>query len=118
MKSNKYTEALDGALKSLKDISSTEAIIGDPILTPSGSTVIPVSKVTVGILSGKGEYGEVKIFSRNKNYPNSNALGGVASVVPIGFLVEEKSKIKYLSCPKDCMDKTLEVLTGLLNDKE
>lgn len=118
MKNNKYTEAIEGALKSLKDISTTEAIIGNPILTPSGSTVIPISKVTVGLVSGKGEYGEVKIFSRNKNYPNSNASGGVASVVPIGFLIEEKSKIKYLSCPKDYIDKTLETLSGLLNDKK
>lgn len=118
MKSNKYTEALEGALKGLKDISTTEAIIGNPILTPSGSTVIPVSKVTVGLIGGKGEYGEVKIFSRNKNYPNSNAAGGIASVVPIGFLIEEKSKIKYLACPKDYMDKTIEALTGLLNDKK
>lgn len=116
MKNNKYkyTEIINDALKGISDFTSGNVIIGDPIITPNGSTVIPVSKVTVGLLSGMGEYGEIKLFSSNKDYPKSNAGGGVVSVKPFGFLIEKGKSVKFVSTPDDYMDKTLNAVVDFL----
>lgn len=112
-----YSETINDALKSIKDFSNGNCIMGNPIITGEGSTVIPVSKITVGLLSGKGEYGEVKIFKPNKNYPNTNAGGGIVSVKPFGFLVEKKGRIKFISTPIDYIDKAMDYLVNMVEDK-
>ena len=45
--------------------------IGTPIPLEDGSLIIPVSKTLIGYLSGGGEYGQVKLFDKNKPF-----LGG------------------------------------------
>ena len=83
-------------------------------LTPSGTTVIPVSKVTVGFLSGDGEYGQIKIFQPNKNYPSSTASGGVAAVRPCGFLIEKGKTVKYIDCPDNVFEKAIDTFDHLV----
>lgn len=118
MKNNKYANVFNDALKTMEGFASGNVVLGSPVVTPSGTTVIPVSKVTVGMISGKGEYGEVKLFSLNKNYPESNAVGGIATVKPVGFLVETSNKMKFISCPQDALDKTMESIYNLLEKQK
>lgn len=117
MRNNKYSETINDALKSVKEFSNGNVVIGDTLVTQSGTTIIPVSKITVGLLSGTGEYGEVKVFSLNKNYPKSNAGGGVITVKPFGFLIEKGKKIKFLSVPSDYLDKAFDSIVSFLDDK-
>ena len=50
-------EILKNSIESMKDIAGVSTIIGDPINTPSGTIIIPVSKVSMGIASGGLDYG-------------------------------------------------------------
>ena len=52
MAENKQSEIIKTALDSIKTIIDANTVIGDPIVTPSGTTIIPVSKITVGYASG------------------------------------------------------------------
>ena len=56
-------------VKSIKDfgeILSANSVIGSPVKTDDGNTIIPVLKVTVGYLGGGGEYGDIKLFSKER----------------------------------------------------
>lgn len=117
MKNNIYSEILNDAIKSIGGVSDSVSVIGEPIVTKSGTTVIPISKITVGLISGTGEYGKVKVFSCNKNYPKSNAGGGVVSIKPFGFLVEKGKRITFLSAPTDYVDKAMDAALSILEDK-
>ena len=44
------------AMESLQSLVETNTIIGDPIETPDGSTIIPVSKVGFGFAAGGSEF--------------------------------------------------------------
>lgn len=116
MKSNIYTDAVSNLLTGIKELTDSNMVFGNPIILKSGTTVIPVSKVTIGLISAKGEYGEIKIFQSNKNYPNTGGGGGIVSVKPCGFLIEKNKSIKYISCPQDYMDKTIETITSFLEN--
>lgn len=119
-KIGKKEKLISETMKNINLLSDADIIIGKPFATPSGTTVIPVSRVTVGFLSGDGEYGQVKIFQPNKNYPSSTASGGVASVTPCGFLVEKEGSVSFLNCPDNVFDKALDFVDkviGELNEK-
>lgn len=45
-------EILGISMEKIKEMADTSAIIGDPITTPDGTTVIPISKVSYGFASG------------------------------------------------------------------
>ena len=72
-------ESLDG----IKSFADLEKVIGKPINTPSGVTIIPISKLTVGFLGGGIDYGQKKI-SHAQNFGGGSGTG--ISVTPIAFL--------------------------------
>ena len=66
-------------------------VVGDPIVTNPGTTIIPISKISVGIASGGVDYN-----SKQENAParpqNFGGGGGTGmSVVPVGFLVVDSN---------------------------
>ena len=87
------SELIGNSLTSLKELSDSETIVGSPIVTASGVTVIPVSKLSMGFVGGGLDYGkkikakpDVKEYSEGK--PNFGGGGGTGvSLVPVAFLV-------------------------------
>ena len=53
---SKVKSIIDDTFTQIKSISSSKTIMGDPIISPLGTTIIPVSKATVGFVLGAGEY--------------------------------------------------------------
>ena len=107
MAENKISDMIAQALKSVREIIDVNTSIGDPIVTESGTTIIPVSKISVGLASGGLDYfsknGQVKSDSvkpdssapkgyATKNAPLFGGGGGTGiSVIPVGFLVVDKA---------------------------
>ena len=86
------TEVLKEVLGGVEKTLDTDSVIGSPI--GNGSiTVIPVSKKTVGFGSGGGEL-ENKSFKK-KDFP-LGAIGGGASIQPLGFLVLDGYDVKFI----------------------
>ena len=56
MAENKQSEIIRTSLESIKTMLDANTVLGEPITTPSGVTIIPVSKVTVGYASGGLDY--------------------------------------------------------------
>lgn len=116
MRNNKNTN-IDKKTNISETYLNPKEIIGDPIITPSGTVILPVFKVLKGICKGIGEYGEVKVFSPNKSYPKTDAEGGIVSVKPCGFLIEKKGNVKFISVPETYMDKTMDAIIDFIGSK-
>ena len=43
-------------LESIRDMIDVNTVVGEPIATSDGSTVIPISRVSFGFVAGGGEY--------------------------------------------------------------
>ena len=71
------------ALENIKDMIDVNTVIGDPLVTGSGSTVIPVSKVSFGFVAGGGEC----MAKAEPNKPFAGGSGAGVSLQPVGFLV-------------------------------
>ena len=105
---------INETLKNFACLSDANSVVGSPITADNGVTIVPVSKMTVGFLSGGGEYGEIKIFGGNKNYPLTSGSGGIVTVKPSGFIVVENSGVKFISCPEDYIEKGMDELFKMI----
>ena len=48
-------------MESLKDMVDVNTIVGDPVETPDGTVIIPISRVSFGFASGGGEIGRAHV---------------------------------------------------------
>lgn len=95
MAENKLTEIIQASLEEIKQVVDANTIIGTPINTPSGTTIIPVSKVMVGFATGGLDYlgKNMKRVADSTQAPSQlkNNFGGGGgtgvTVNPVGFLV-------------------------------
>lgn len=99
-------------LTSLVDVNT---VIGKPVVTASGAQVIPVTKVTMGYLSGGGEYGEVKKIEDGECLPFAGGAGTVINVKPAGFLIDDGVECRLVRITDDPLDGLIEKASDLLN---
>ncbi len=96
MAETKITGIIESSLEQIRNVVDANTIIGDPIMTPGGTTVIPVSKVMVGFASGGVDYlgKNMKRMADNQatrpaalttNFGGGGGTG--VTVQPVGFLV-------------------------------
>ncbi len=83
MSENKMSDIIKASMDGIKSFTDMETVIGNAITTPSGVTVIPVSKVAMGIATGGIDYGG----GRQETDQNFGGGGGTGlAITPIAFL--------------------------------
>ena len=120
MAESKINDIIKVSLEKINDIVGAETIIGSPIETAGGTTIIPVSKVAVGFASGGLDYDADKQDKDKKPSLLASASfsggGGTGiSVSPIGFLVVGKDgRVELLTVDNpnagDTVDKLVSVI--------
>lgn len=113
MSENKISDMIRTSLENIKDIVDANTVIGDPITTPTGTVILPVSKVTVGIASGGFDY-----TSKKDNAPKTPNFGGGGgtglSVIPVAFMViHADGEVELLSIQNVGGNDTVNAIVGL-----
>ena len=90
-------------------------VIGKPVQTASGAQVIPFTKVTMGYLSGGGEYGDVKKIEDNECLPFAGGAGTVINVKPAGFLIDDGKEFRIVRVTDDALDGLIEKAGDLMS---
>ncbi len=81
----------DNSMKNLKTLVDADSVIGEPIVTPDGTMIIPVSKVSFGFASGGSD-----LASKSPKDVFGGGSGGGVTIQPICFLVVAKGEVKIL----------------------
>ena len=143
MAETKVSGIIANALEDIRTVVDANTIIGTPIETNSGTTIIPVSKVSMGIASGGVDYlpknrdkdGAKTVKSSTPCFGGGGGTG--ISVTPLCFLVVDKngkvttlninnptgtnaavSTIDSISSLLDKAPETIEKIKGLFSKKE
>ena len=83
---SKQNDIIKTTLDSIKGIVESNTVIGEPVNTPAGITIIPVSKVSLGFASGGLDYSSKKEqAAKEGNFGGGSGTG--VSVTPMAFLV-------------------------------
>ena len=95
-------------MKKIKELVNANTIIGDPITTPDGTTVIPVSKVAYGFASG----GSDLPTKQDTRESFGGGSGAGVSIQPIGFLSITKGNVKFI--PIEKYDGAADRIVGMI----
>lgn len=112
-KNEKLNALIDASTDKLDALADTNIVIGKPILTASGFQVIPFSKVTLGNLSGGGEYGDVKVVKETDAFPFAGGYGSVVSMKPMGFILDDGKTCRILRVTDEPLDNLVEKISEI-----
>ena len=115
-KNQKINRLIDLSVENLNGLADVNMIIGKPIITASGFQLIPFSKVTMGNLSGGGEYGDVKIVKETDALPFAGGGGAVVSMKPMGFLIDDGKSCHILRVTEEPLDNLIERASEIVHD--
>ena len=115
---------LQNAIGELKELVGADTIIGSPVSAGANTTVLPVSRVSMGFVSGGGEYGTrspiVKsgyMLEGTRPYPFTGAVTAGISAVPVAFLAITDGEVRVLPAMHDePIGRILAALPGLLSE--
>ena len=118
-------------MESIKEMVDVNTIVGDPVETPEGTVIIPISRVSFGFASGGGDFvndvdhrnqgsGE-DIAKKEEKFPFAGGTGAGVSVQPVAFMVVGKGQMKLMPVDQranmidNLINMTPKVLNGLQN---
>ena len=108
--SQKLPNMLESTIQKIREMLDVNTVVGTPITTPDGVTIIPVSKVSVGFGGGGSDFA-----SRNTENPFGGGVGGGVKVSPVCFLVVKDGNVRMLSVPTPA-NSTTERIVEMLPD--
>lgn len=81
---------LEKTIAKIREMVDVNSVIGQPITTPDGVTIIPVSKVSVGFGGGGSD------FANSSNDSFGGGAGGGVKVIPICFLIVKDGNVRMM----------------------
>ncbi len=91
---NPIGELMESTMENVRNILKVDTVVGDPIFTPDGITLVPVSRISVGFGGGGVEFSNKK-GGENRPYGGGNATG--VKIDPIGFLVIKEGNVRMIN---------------------
>ena len=114
-KSNPLSELMRATMEQLRAVADANTIIGAPIQA-EGVTLIPVSRLSLGVAGGGTE------FSTKKQPAGENSFGGgsgaSAKLEPVAFLVVRGDSVKLLPVappPATTVDRVIETVPEVVD---
>ena len=121
--SQKLPNMLETTIQKIREMLDVNTVVGTPITTPDGVTIIPVSKISVGFGGGGSDFA-----SKNTENPFGGGVGGGVKVSPVCFLVVKDGNVRMLSVPVpanstterivEMLPDTLDKITAYLDSKK
>lgn len=93
--SQKLPNMLESTIQKIKEMVDVNSVIGTPITTPDGVTIIPVSKVSVGFGGGGSDF-TTKSSRPGEDNPFGGGTGGGVKVTPICFLIVKDGAVRMM----------------------
>ena len=94
MDNNPISQLMQTTMDNVKNVLKVDTVVGDPIITPDGITLVPISKISLGFGGGGVEFGAKKAGD-DRPYGGGNATG--VKIEPIGFLVIKEGTVRMIN---------------------
>ena len=105
---------MQDAMAKVREMVDTNTIVGQPITTPDGVTLIPISRVSFGFGSGGGTYGQT-----SERFGGGGGAG--VKIDPVAFLVikDGQTRMVPVAVPATAtVDRVLEMAPQLIDRVE
>ncbi len=126
-KNHPINDLMSTTLEKIQDMVKANTIVGQPITTPDGVTLIPVSKLSLGFASGGSDF-----IPKNHKSGDSNTFGGGAgagiNITPVAFLIIRGESVRLLNVDPpaantvdriiDAVPEVVDKVTDFLNKRK
>ena len=107
---------LENTIAKIREMVDVNSVIGNPITTPDGVTIIPVSKVSVGFGGGGSDFTTKNPGSGEM--PFGGGAGGGVKVSPVAFLVVKEGSVRMIPMAEPAnttVDRVVEMIPDTLD---
>ncbi len=105
---------MDTTMQKIKEMVDVNTIVGDPMTTPDGTTIIPISKVSFGFASGGAD---IATKNQTNNQPFAGGSGAGITITPIAFMVVSGADIRLIHVANNVttVDKIVEMVPEIID---
>ena len=89
-KKNTLSELMDTTMSKIHEMVDSNAIVSEPIVTPDGVTVIPISRLSFGFGSGGSDYGK-----ESDKFGGGGGAG--VKIDPVAFLIVRNGQTNLMT---------------------
>ena len=114
-KKTPLSDLMRATMEKVHEMVDTNTIVGQPITTPDGVTLIPISKVSFGFGSGGGDYGT----KPSEKFGGAGAAG--VKIDPVSFLVVKDGTVRVLPVavpPAGPVDRIVDMVPDVIDKVE
>ena len=107
-------EFLQTSMAKIKEMVDVNTIVGDPVTTPDGVTLVPVSRVSFGFGGGGGD-----LVKQRSGFAGGS--GAAVRIEPIGFLVIRNGIVNMLNIQPpaaNTFDRIVDLIPQLMDKAE
>jgi len=114
MEKRPISDLMETTMQKVKEMIDANTIIGEPVTTGDGVTLIPVSKVSFGLLGGGSDFAK-------KQEPKDAFGGGIGAgvkVEPVAFIIARSDSVRllHISPPATTtVDRIIETVPELID---
>ena len=114
-KNSPLRDVMNSTMEKVREMVDANNIVGAPITTPDGVTLIPISRVSFGFGSGGGDYGK-------QGQTNFGGGGGAGvKIDPVAFLVIKDGTTRMLpvaAAPMNTVDRIVDMAPEIVEKVE
>ena len=110
-------DIMETTMQKIREMVDVNTIVGDPITTPEGIMLIPVSKVSFGFTSGGTDF-HGKNQPQNANNSFGGGVGAGVHITPVAFVVVKGDSVKMLSVAppvSSTIDRVIDVVPEVID---
>lgn len=85
---------LENTINKIREMVDANSVVGEPIVTADGVTIIPISKISIGLGGGGSDF--VTKNPNQKENPFGGGVGAGVKVVPVAFLIVKDGSVRML----------------------
>ena len=107
-------EVLQTTMHKIREMVDANTVVGQPIVTQDGVTLIPVSKLSFGFATGGTDFGKPPNVTKNFG----GGAGAGVNVIPVAFLIVKDGNVRLLPVAppaKDANSRAIELIPEMFD---
>lgn len=116
MEKHPINDLMSVTMEKMREMVDSNAIVGQPITTPDGVTLIPVSCMSFGFGSGGGDYHTKQSAGKDPNFAGGSGAG--VDIAPVAFLVVKDGFVRVLPVavpPASTLDRVIDLAPDIMD---
>ncbi len=114
MADHALNDVLATTMEKIKSMLDVNTIIGTPVQTQEGISIIPISKVSFGFASGGSDFGK----KPENGIKFGGGAGAGATITPVAFLIINGENVRLLpmaTAPNSTADRIVEMVPDVID---